>query len=238
MRFDRYALIGRVIPAFFSIIVPILVFNHFFTSKIFSDFVGGVLGAKVLSNLTISGVSLYYLSEVGRFLGKHLFENFYFEGEAAMPTTTMLLFKDKTYSAAYKKRIKRKVLDDFGIKLPNESDEIADERTSRTRIVETMALIRKQLHGNAFLLQHNIEYGAMRNAIGGSVLGAILCIINMAFFSYVRRIPTAIYISGVILCIYLLFIAGSKVILNFYGVNYAKVLFREYMGSPPAAVRA
>ncbi len=196
-----------------------MVFNHFYTSEVFSSFVGGVFGAKILSNLTISSVCLYYLSEAGRFFGKHLFENSYFREEAAMPTTTLLLFRDNAYSAAYKHKIREKVLKDFGINLPTEPEEAADEGLARTRIVEVMALIRKKLHQNPFLLQHNIEYGAIRNAIGGAVLGALFSIVNIIFFYAAVRVPIAVLVSAVTLSVYLLLIIFSKVLLEFYGRN-------------------
>jgi hypothetical protein len=92
-----------------------------------------------------------------------------------------------------------------------------------------MALIRKKLQGNKFLAQHNIEYGSMRNVIGGSVLGAIFSTVNVIFFKFYVHAPLALYISLIILGVYLLLIIFSKVIIDFYGRNYAKILYREYM---------
>ena len=94
-----------------------------------------------------------------------------------------------------------------------------------------MALIRKRLKGNEFLLQHNTEYGAMRNAIGGSVLGAILSVLNIWFFSQIFPQGLAVVLSAVSLGLYAILIGLSRVIVDFYGRNYAKVLFREYIGS-------
>ncbi len=230
MVFSAYALKGRILPAIFSIILPIMVFNHFFVSEEFAKFVGGVLGAKIISNLTISGVCLYFLSETGRLFGKNVFERAYFKEESQMPTTTFMMFGDKTYSDDYKNKFRDKVSHDFNIKLPTKKEETKDENSARTRIVETMALIRKKLHKNSFLLQHNIEYGAMRNVIGGAVLGICFSIINIVFFSTYVKIYLAVLISICTLLTYLMLIAFSKVIIGFYGKNYAKVLFREYIG--------
>ena len=235
MRFDNYALQGRIVPALFTIIVPVMVFNHFYVSEEFSKFVGGVLGAKIISNVTISAVCLYYLSEAGRLLGKHIFERAYYRGELTMPTTTLLTFGDNTYSKDYKKRIRRKIDHDFGLKLPTEREEATNQDLARVQIVETMALIRKRLHENHFLLQHNIEYGAARNAIGGAPLGALFSGFNIVIFRMWIPVPTAVSISVVTLSVYLLLIALSKIIMDFYGRSYAKVLYREYMGATKPA---
>ena len=189
------------------------------------------MGAKLISNLTISAVCLYYLSEFGRIMGKNVFEKRYFRDESKMPTTNFLMHSDNTYSSEYKQKFRDRAHSEFGLGLPNLNDEEADERAARTRIVEAMALFRKKLKDNEFLLQHNIEYGAMRNAIGGALLGAILSSINIWFFSKVVPGELAVTLSVVTLILYLLLLAFSKVIVNFYGRNYAKVLFREFMGS-------
>jgi len=229
MKYDAYALKGRILPALFSIILPIMIFNHFYISEELSKFIGEVFGAELIANLTISGICLYYLSEAGRVLGKNIFENNYFKNESHMPTTNYLMHSDNSYSEQYKKMIREKINTDFGITLPTISDEVNNNEISRTRIVETMALVRKKLHHNKFLLQHNIEYGAMRNAIGGSVLGIIFSFVNIAFFNFYVLVDLATKISIATLFVYLIFIIFSKYIMNFYANNYAKILFREYM---------
>jgi len=230
MKFDAYALKGRIAPAFLSIIIPIMVFNHFYVSEEFSKFVGEVLGAKLISNLTISGICLMFLSEFGRLLGKNVFEKVFFKDERHMPTTNFMLFNDSTYSEQHKNKIRNKITDDFDTLLPTKEEEDADQDNARIRIVEVMALVRKKLHGNKFLLQHNIEYGAMRNAIGGSVIGVALSLINIVFFNYSTPSELAVTISVITLIIYLSLIALSKYIIVFYGNNYAKILYREYLG--------
>lgn len=230
MKFDAYALKGRILPAFFSIIIPIMVFNHFYVSEEFAKFVGEVIGAKLISNLTISGICLIFLSEFGRIFGKNFFEKAIFKDELFMPTTNLMLFSDSTYSEQHKNKIRKKMANDFDVLLPTKEEEEADQSNSRTRVVEVMALVRKRLHGNKFLLQHNIEYGAMRNAIGGSIIGAALSLVNILFFNYFAPNELAVTISIVTFIIYLTLIALSKVIIVFYGKNYAKILYREYLG--------
>jgi len=228
--FDSYSIKGRLLPAFFSMVIPIMIFNHFFISEEFSQFVGGVLGAKIISNLTISSVCLYFICELGRFIAKNVFEKIYFKQELCMPTTNFLLFNDDTYSDDYKKRMHEKIFKDFKVILLTKDEELSNQQLARKKIVEIMALIRKKLHNNKFLLKHNIEYGAMRNTIGGSVIGIFFSIFNIIFFSIYFKNNLAVCISVFTFFVYILFIFFSKIIIDFYGKNYAKILFREYMG--------
>lgn len=229
MKFDAYSLKGRVLPALFSMILPVIIFNHFYVSEEFSKFVGDIIGAKLFSNLTVSLILLYLLSEVGRLIGKNVFERLYFKEELYMPTTNFLLFSNSQFSSEHKIKIRQKIKHDFNISLANENGELEDQIEARKKIAEAMALIRNKLHGNKFLFQHNVESGAMRNVIGGSVLGMLFSICNIIFFTIVIKSKLAIIISSITLIVYFLFILFSKIIIDFYGKNYAKVLFREYL---------
>lgn len=229
MKFDTYSLKGRIAPAFLTIIIPIIVFNYFFASEEFSKFVGEIMAVKIVSNITVPIIFLFFLSQLGRTIGKNVFEKQYFKEEKLMPTTSFLLFSDNTYSEQHKSKIRDKMSGNFSADLPTKDEEELDLNNTRMRIVELMALVRNKLKKNEFLLQHNIEYGAMRNAIGGAVLGAILSIANIIFFKEVIENDLAVYISITSLTCYLLLILFSKVLIDFYGRNYAKILFREYL---------
>lgn len=230
MIFDNYSLKARVAPTILTAIIPIVVFNHFYVSEEFAKLVGYFLSVKILSNFTISSVCLFFLTEVVRVLGKNIFQKIFFKEESYMPTTNFMMYGNGTYSDEFKNIFRNKIKEDFNINLPTADDENNDEALARKRIVETMAFVRKKLHGNTFLLQHNIEYGAVRNAIGGSILGILLSSINIYFFINIAPNALAAKVSVFFLGIYLLFIVTSKLLINFYGTNYAKILFREYLG--------
>lgn len=230
MKFDAYSMKARFAPALTTIAIPIVIFNYFFIGSEFAQFVGYMQQIKFLSSISISFICLYYLSEVGRMLGKGVFESTYFQDELHMPTTNFMLFKDDTYSDEYKSKMKNRIQEDFSLALNNREQEELDEKSARKKIVEAMALVRKKLHKNSFLLQHNIEYGAMRNLIGGAVIGYLLCFVNIYVFRNIVSNELAVSINSALLCLYFLPVLFSKPIINFYGRNYAKILFREYMG--------
>lgn len=231
MKFDMYSLKGRIFPAFISMILPIIIFNHFYVSEELSQLFENIVVIRLAYNISIPIIFLYYLSEFGRLLGKNIFERWYFQEEKLMPTTNFLMYSDSQYSIYYKNKIREKIKNDFGVILATQNEEKDDQDDARKRIVEVMSLIRKKLEKNQFLLQHNIEYGAMRNVIGGSIIGCILSILNILFFTYLKKVELAVTTSFIVLTIYTLLILFSRIIINFYGINYAKILYREYLAS-------
>ncbi len=230
-KIDKYGFRARIIPAIVAIVFPIFVFSHFYINPELSAFFEGFRKFSLVGDVAISTVVMFYLSQYGRIIGKNVFEKKYFKGELQMPTTQFLLYKNPVYSSEYKKKIGTKIFDDFGIKLASSQQEQKDELTSRTKIVEAMSHIRKRLFANKFLLQHNIEYGAMRNTIGCGVIGFLISLINILFFQFVYHNNIAVVISLVTIIIYSFLILVSKWIINAYGEAYAKILLREYMSS-------
>lgn len=228
--FDKYSMKARLIPATFTILIPLIIFNHFYTSPALTELLGAFKASEAISNISISLVLMFYLSQASRIIGKNLFEKRYFNDELKMPTTELMLFSNNQYSDDYKLRFASKVKSEFDINICSKSQEIADEQIARKIIVEAMSSVRKRLLNNKFLLQHNIEYGAMRNTIGGSVLGLLICIINSFFFIFLIPVDFAVYSSILLGIVYLIFIVFSKSIINSYGIAYAKILFREFIG--------
>lgn len=231
MKLDSYSFKGRIIPALLSIILPVTIFNHFYIGEELSKFINDVFAIKFISNLTISVVALYFLSEVGRFLGKNIFERIYFKEEKHMPTTQFLLFSDSQYSKSHKNKIRKKIKQDFNVSLPSESEENKNMEDARTRIIEVMSLIRNKLHNNNFLFKHNVEYGAARNIMGGSIVGCLISLFNIIFFYKIYPIKLAVIISMLTLLVYLTLIVFSRKIIDFYGKSYAKILYREYLSN-------
>lgn len=235
MKFDEYTIKARLAPALATAVVPTAVFNFFYVSEEFSKFVGYALGVKFLSTLSLSVVLLFFLAEFGRAIAKGIFESRYFSDEMTMPTTTMMLYKDVTYSEAFKDRFRTFVKRDFGTDLLSKEEEYSNVAEAQRRIVEAMAFVRKKLARNAFLLKHNIEYGAMRNAIGGAVIAIFVCLFNLLFFGFAWPSNLALGLSGFLLAIYAIVVLCSRFLIRLYGRSYAKILFREYLGVSMAA---
>lgn len=220
---------ARIAPAAITALIPILVFNHFFASEEYHNFIGDILGSKVFSALTISTISILFLAEFSRAMSKQLFQRIIYQDELYMPTTEFMLYSDSNYSEDFKNRFRDCILKDFQIKLPTAADEIVFIDESRKQIAESITSIRKKLHGNPFLQQHNIEYGAIRNSLGGAILAVIFNFLNMVFFYFYVPNLLAVQISIFLIVAYALWLAIGPWLVRIYGRSYAKILFREYM---------
>lgn len=182
MKFNFYYPIARVLPAIFSAI-PLIIFNFYYLDQIpsYSTFLSNVFEKKIVGQLTLLTICLLIFAETCRILGK-VFERWYFDNELKMPTTNFLLFSDTTYSEDRKNKLRSKILSDFKIRLPSKEDEkTVNSEIVRQAIVEAVSHIKTKLRKNAFLLKHNIEYGACRNILGGAVIGLLLSSINIIF---------------------------------------------------------
>jgi hypothetical protein len=229
MKLDAYAFKARIAPVAITALVPMLVFNHFFASEEFRKLLGDILGLKLFSAVTISTISIAFLAEFSRAISKQLFQRVMYQDELYMPTTELMLYADTTYSEDFKNRFRDCVLKDFKITLPTAAEEALIMNESRRRIAESITSVRKKLHGNPFLLQHNIEYGAIRNSLGGAILAVILSGLNGLLFSRYVPNPFAVRISIVLVVVYATWIVIGPWLVRIYGRSYAKILFREYM---------
>jgi hypothetical protein len=231
MKFDKYGRTARLVPALFTIVFPLLIFNHFFVNKQISKIIENFNKVEFLGDITMSVVLMFFTTQFARVIGKNLFERRIYKDELEMPTTQFLTYSNTEYSDDYKMKFAKKVKKDFGIVLSTKEEEKKDKQgTYKRKIIETFSHIRKRINNNSFVLQHNIEYGAMRNALGGSVVGVLISVLNIAFFYFVTYNLTAVALSMFLFVVYLFMLIFSSSILKSYGRNYAKIIIREYMG--------
>jgi len=229
MKFDRYNIIARFFPAVICSF-PVIIFYYYFLSISLAEFLQAVGKIKWVGNISVSLLFIFLLSQIGRFVGKEIFEKQHFEDESKMPTTEFLMHSNNHYSDDYKKKIHKKILEDFDIRLSTKKEETDNELEARKRIGEAVSLIRDKVEKGRLVFQHNIEYGFVRNLIGGSLIAFFISLINIHFFSFIAPNQTPLIISIFIATIYLLLLIFNKPIILSYARLYAKVLFQEYMG--------
>jgi len=146
-----------------------------------------------------------------------------------MPTTNYLLNSDSTLANSVKSQIVQKIAAEFDIHILDQNAENENEEEARKTISSAIAQVRNVTRDNSMILQHNIEYGFVRNLIGGSVLAAIISILNIFLFQYTFTNPFAFKLNLVFLLVYILPIILSKFLINRYGNYYAKILFEQYL---------
>lgn len=224
---NSYGIKARLFPTVLTSI-PLLFLQYFYLSPQFNEFLTHLSQIKFIGNITISAVILYFLSQLNRTIGKDVFEKWYFSDESKMPTTTLLLYSNKYYSDGYKDKIRDKIKKDFDLNLPKKNSTLS-ELEQRKRIVEAIGLVRRKVGSGTLLLQHNIEYGFMRNLIGGSVISFMVSLICLrVFYQDTDLLKWSIGFS----IFYLTLIIFSKPLIKGKGVLYAKVLFQEYLEPP------
>lgn len=230
MKFDKYGRGARLLPALFTIVLPLMIFNHFFINSQINKLIENFNKIEILGDITISITLMFFTTQFARIIGKNLFEKRIYKNELEMPTTLFLTYSNNEYSDDYKIKFAKKIKKDFGIILSTKEEEKKDKQgIYKRKIIEAFSHIRKKINSNQFVLQHNIEYGAMRNALGGSIVGILISIFNILFFYFFEFNNTATSLSAILFIIYLFMLIFSTSIIKSYGRSYAKIIIREYM---------
>lgn len=225
---NKYNITARIYPAIICS-VPIFVLNYFLLSIHTADFLASVEGIKWVGGITLSVALTFLLAQAGRFVGKEIFEKIHFKDELYMPTTELLLHSDTTYSPEHKIKLHTKVLNDFGIQIRSFEQENQDIISARRIVVESVSMIRGKVKNGQLLLQHNIEYGFIRNLIGGSLLALYISILNLYIFGFFFPNRLGFYISLSVGLVYLFFVVVGRYLIGRYGFRYAKILIQEYL---------
>jgi len=228
MKFNKYNLIARVYPAILCSL-PILVLNFFLLDSYTGEFFSAIEGYKWFGGITFSAILIYLLAQIGRFVGKEIFEKIHFSDELSMPTTQLLLHSDNTYSSEQKLNIHSKIANDFNMTVYDFEQESLDEMGARRIIVDCVSLIRGKVKDGRLILQHNIEYGFARNLIGGSTVAVLVSVFNLIIFGYFMEQFIPFYISLFLVIAYLIIVIIGRKIIQQYGLRYAKILIQEYL---------
>ncbi|WP_242157346.1 hypothetical protein [Aestuariivivens sediminis] len=228
MKINEYYIKARLFPTILTSI-PILGLYYFGFSEKLIEFMTFLEGYKWASDITLSIALIYFLVQINRLISKELFQNIFFKEEINMPTTNFLLNSDTTLAKSIKSQIVQKIATDFNIHLLDSRAENENEEEARKTISSAVAQVRNVTRDNSMLLQHNIEYGFIRNLIGGSVLATIISILNIFLFQYTYPNQFAVNLNVILLGVYIVLIIFSKFLINRYGKYYAKILFEQFL---------
>jgi hypothetical protein len=229
IRTNQFYLKGQLLPAIitsipivyllYGIIKTYLNDNLFFQSYSFIP--------ETTKTLLFIGIS-FAMVLVNRTLSKEIFQNKHFKDELHMPTTNLLLLKDKHFDHTTKNRIRKKIKTLYEISLLGEQGEASDEKRARKLIVSAVSCIRNSLRENKILLKYNIEYSFIRNSIGGCI-PAMLASILVLILGYSGKISYSVYWGWSFLILSLTVIALSKPLMNIFGKYYAKTLYEQFL---------
>jgi len=225
---NKYYIKARLLPAILTS-VPLISFYYYILKPLIGNNLNEIIPLiPHFGDISITIAVMFFLIQVNRFLSKEFLQRYYFSDELKMPTTEFLLFSNLEYSDDFKGKIREKFFDKYKVRLSNVTEERADEQTARKKIKEAVGLIRVTLQGNEMLLNHNIEYGALRNLLGGC-FHAILFSIGLIIFKYYEPTnPPNLFYPIILLVTYSLLLILSRWLMKRYGENYAKILYQEF----------
>lgn len=228
MKINTYYLKARLFPAILTSI-PILLLFFTYIAPIFSNKLDGVLKfLSIATNVSISSASIFLLVQINRLVAKEVFQRIFFRNEMRMPTTDYLLHSSQHFPAEVRARIEKLISTKYKINLLSAPEELEDQDKARNAILTAIAQIRNTLRDNPPLLQHNIEYGFMRNLIGGSLV-AVIASATIYFIAQNRNDLQMTSTGAILTLIYLIPVLLSPIIIKRYGEYYAKILFEQFL---------
>lgn len=232
---NKYVRIARVYPALVGMIIPwiIIVWSlgdslpkiQANITMLFSYIGVGLSSAAILSAIG------YALREAFRSVSKWLFQfPFFKEDETQMPTTEMLLWKNKSMSNEQHKNLIKKCYAMFHIRLFSEEKERTDEQEARMTIVNAVQHMREATRSNKILLQYNYEFGFCRNYLGASIFDIVFIIISLIVNRELVLMPQIIiWILAGILALSIILALWS---LKYRAKAYARALFTSFLALP------
>lgn len=230
MNTSEYYVKARLFPTLITSI-PVLIFIFSILAPRYTGVLQEISDVlPILTSLGISAALVFLLALINRLLAKEIFQRVYFKEDTHMPTTSYLLWQHPFYEKSIKIEIREKINSRYGIVLTNEEEEATNELVCRKRISSAISRIRNDLRGNKLLLRHNIEYGFMRNILGGCVV-AILFSIAIIVFGYLEASYNLRVVGWVCIGAYLLPVVFSKVLIGRHGHYYCKMLYEQFLSS-------
>jgi len=227
MSADKYDLEARIFPAIICTIPIVTFYNVTIHDKLPKLFEYGWV-SRVFGNVSIEVILIYFFIQMSRFISKFLFQKKYFNDGLNFPTVNFLLYKDNEFTFGYKEKIRKKIRNDFNIKLSNKKQELENELTARKKLLEAVGLIISKVKDGKLVLPYNITYGFFRNLFGGLIITTpISLIIFLYYFFFQSFLMSWLFLSLITIC--LLLLVFRKEILFLTSNNYAKKLFSEYL---------
>lgn len=225
--FDEYGQKARLAPALLCL-PPYLLIGHLIIWPLIDPSIRGAL-AITAGDLTYSIVILYLMIQVHRLVSKLLFED-----RNGFPTTEALM-PHGWLSHEYRAAVAERASKDFSVCLPDAAAVAADGAESVRRCEEIGSLIVGKVGKGRLLHQHNVEYGFWRNLLGGAVLATITSGAALVAFKWISPNSKALIVAMILFAVYSLLSLCAKPLLRHFSREYARILFREYLGSTTAA---
>ena len=230
LKMDDYDLESVFTPAMVNIILLVFIIacNVIIAGYNLSRLVWWETILEGLGVIAVAVILTRFLMHLFRGMSK-LFENInYGKDRLHFPTTSMLLYNDKSISHDLKKRVREELKATYNICLLPKAKEEADEQEARITAKDAVAIIRKVVaDSNDSMTRRKLKrYGAYRNFIGGALacfpLSVVVCIIT----SCVSGICSTLAIGMAIF--YLALIVVDYYLAKSAATDYAETLITTF----------
>ena len=141
----------------------------------------------------------------------------------------MLLLSDSELPFSIKENIRKQIEIKFGIKLKDAYSENQNPEVAKKLIAIAVSQMRNVLRGNKMLLNHNIEYGFVRNFIGRSFISFLFSLICTIICFNLSNESKYTILFACFTFFYLVPIVFSNFLVKKHGKYYAKVLFEQFL---------
>lgn len=223
--FDGYTIKARYFPSLICL-VPFILWKMYVIDPWLINNTSMTWLASYFGDTTISLVLLYVLMQTNRTVAKIFFEN-----KKSFPTVESLLSTSKETTEPYRTNIAKKVQSDFGLSIPTKEEQDQNIEESKKRIWEIIQLIINKVRNGHLVLKCNMEYGFFRNLAGGSLIALIASLVLAIISRYLITDLSLYTLSLKVALTYFFIMLFAWVFINYYSKEYARVLYREYLGS-------
>lgn len=182
----------------------------------------------VASSAVVYAALGFYIRELFRSTSKMIFQFPMFkEDETRMPTTELLLWKNKLLSHSLIEQVHHKLQAQYDFLMLDEQQEYADELEARRNIVGAVGIMKEATRGNKILLQCNYRYGYQRNLLGGLVWSFVLVLLFL-ISSYISDLH---YVAVCWIALLLILVQGiiAFIFMKHASRNYARTLITVFI---------
>lgn len=219
--FSQYTLIARALPTIIGLL-PLYVLQYVYLGDLIHF---NSLMLRILGDISLSSVIFYTFNQYFIRIPSKVFEDILFKKQLYFPTTNLLMYSDNEYSDELKNAVRKSVYQNFDIKMPGKNYEKKDEISARKRVRDVIRLMIGKVKDGYLVLQHNIEYGFVRNMWGASITGIFGSLLLMGASTQGSILAIA---GKTLLCIYITYLLIAPKIVRYFGQAYAKKLIEEY----------
>lgn len=225
---NNYYIQARLFPTALSSVPLLIIVTKLLTPLFHQYFDNLYKGLPLIANTAISTALVFLLVQINRLIAKEIFQKIFFQDELNMPTTEYLLWNNNFFEKSIKAKIHNKIENMFGIHLLTEQEEQGEELRARKLITTSVSQMRNVLRNNEMILRHNIEYGFIRNLLGGSLLAFILSV-GIMLYGIINGIGDLKMLGLFLSAMYSLPLLGSKFLIKRLGSYYSKILYEQFL---------